>query len=132
MGASLTYIGLKCDQRWGGELTAEGASLSYTVVHTEIFEKQWREVWTEDQRGEFAAFIAANPTAGDVIANSGGLRKVRWMVLGKGKSGGVRVIYYNQLDLGQIWLLVIYEKTKADSISAHALRLIAKAMGLMN
>ena len=113
-------------------MTAEGAPLSYTVVHTEIFEKQWREIWTEDQRGEFAAFIAANPTAGDVIAHSGGLRKVRWMVLGKGKSGGVRVIYYNQLDNGQIWLLVIYEKTKADSISAHALRLIAKAMGVMS
>jgi hypothetical protein len=65
-----------------------------TVVETLLFQKQWPLYWTEEERGEFAAFIAERPVAGDVVPGSGGIRKVRWSRAGTGKSGGVRVIYY--------------------------------------
>mgnify|MGYP006447949307 CR=1 FL=1 len=55
---------------------------------------------------------------------SDGRRKVRWSLPGSGKRGGVRVIYYNQLQNGQIWLLVIYRKSDQDNIPAHILKRI--------
>ena len=63
-----------------------------TVVETSLFQRQWPLYWAEDERGAFAAFIAERPTAGDVVPESGGIRKVRWGRAGSGKSGGVRVI----------------------------------------
>ena len=59
-----------------------------TVVETLLFERQWPNYWNEEERGEFAAYIAENPTAGDVVPESGGIRKVRWSRAGSGKSGG--------------------------------------------
>lgn len=67
------------------------------------------------ERGTFCAWLAVNPTAGDVIPGSGGCRKVRWSLPGQGKRGGVRVIYFNRLDDGRVWLLFMYSKAvRAD------------------
>lgn len=74
----------------------------YTVVETPTFSRLVPDYWSEDERGEFAAWIAANPNVGDVIPRSGGVRKVRWSRSGIGKRGGVRVIYYNRLARGEI------------------------------
>lgn len=60
--------------------------------------------------------------------NSGGIRKVRWQRAGSGKSGGVRVIYYNRLENGQIWLLVIYAKNVHDSLEKKTLRLLVEKL----
>lgn len=49
---------------------------------------------SQDERAEIVDYIARNPEAGDVIKGSGGTRKVRFAVKGKGKSGGVRLITY--------------------------------------
>ena len=49
----------------------------FTVVGTLLFQKQWPLYWSEDERGEFAAFIATFPDAGDVVPESSGIRKVR-------------------------------------------------------
>ena len=80
--------------------------------------------WTDDERDAFTFYIAANPEAGDLVPRSGGLRKVRWSYAGRGKRGGVRVIYYNRLADGEIWLLLIYGKSVREQIPAHVLRQI--------
>jgi hypothetical protein len=49
-----------------------------TVVESPLFSKLWRDYWTEDELGEFCAFIATRPNVGDVVPGSGGCRKVRW------------------------------------------------------
>ena len=67
-----------------------------TVVETLLFQRQWPLYWTEEERGEFAAYIAESPDAGDVVPESGGIRKVRWRRAGTGKAGGVRVIYFTR------------------------------------
>jgi mRNA-degrading endonuclease RelE of RelBE toxin-antitoxin system len=54
------------------------------------------------------------------------VRKVRWAIAGKGKSGGVRVIYYFKKQDDEIWLLTIYSKNEVESIPAHILWQIAK------
>jgi len=93
----------------------------FTISETPLFTRLWPDYWTEEERGEFASFLATHPEAGDVVQGSGGVRKVRWHKAGSGKSGGVRVIYYNQLTNGHIWLLTIYSKNVRDTLDASVL-----------
>lgn len=99
-----------------------------TIIETSLFEADARALWSEEEHGEFSAFIAENPLAGDVIPGSGGCRKVRWARKGMGKRGGVRVIYYNRLASGEIWLLVIYAKTVRGNIPASILKAIKETI----
>ncbi|MFH0935166.1 MAG: type II toxin-antitoxin system RelE/ParE family toxin [Pseudomonadota bacterium] len=93
-----------------------------TVIETEDFEKLWPLYWAEKEHDAFVEFIADNPEAGDVVRGSGGVRKVRWSRAGSGKSGGVRIIYFNRLANGEVWLLFIYAKSKRDSIDGSVLK----------
>ena len=68
------------------------------------------------------------PDAGDVVKESGGIRKVRWRRKGRGKSGGVRVLYFARLQSGEIWLLLIYAKSAVDSIPGHILKALREEM----
>ena len=93
-----------------------------------MFQKQWPYYWTEEERGEFAAYIAEFPEAGDVVPNSGGIRKVRWKRPGTGKSGGVRVIYFTRITEEEVVLLLIYAKAKTDNISGQQLKEIRRVI----
>ena len=96
----------------------------FTVVETPMFVRLSADLWSDEDRTGFISFIAANPDVGDVVPGSGGLRKVRWGRAGRGKRGGVRVIYFNRFAHGEIWLLLIYGKSVQDNVSAHVLRQI--------
>ena len=98
----------------------------HTVIESPLFTKFWPDYWSMDEHGEFMAFIAGNPDAGDVIPGSGGCRKVRWGAGGKGKRGGVRVIYTARLANGVIVALTIYGKGAVENIPAHILCQIAE------
>jgi hypothetical protein len=99
-----------------------------TVVETTLFQRQWPNYWTEEERGEFAAYIAEHPSAGDVIPESGGIRKLRWKRAGSGKSGGVRVIYFTRNAEGEVVLLTLYAKSKTDNITGPKLKEIRHAL----
>ena len=89
--------------------------IMYTGVETEGFQAMATKVWDVETHLAFVGFIATNPEAGDVIPGAQGTRKVRWQASGRGKRGGSRVIYFNQLDDGLIVLLAVYAKNdKAD------------------
>jgi hypothetical protein len=83
---------------------------------------------TEEERGEFASFLAANPDAGTVVPESGGIRKVRWKRWGLGKSGGVRVIYFTRNDAEELVLLTLYAKAKTDNLTGAVLKEIRRAL----
>ena len=100
----------------------------YTIVETPTFQEDADDIWTEEERGAFCAWLASNPESGRVIPGSGGCRKVRWSMPGTGKRGGVRVIYFNLLPNGEIWLLVIYSKSVTGNIPAHILKAIREAI----
>jgi hypothetical protein len=93
-----------------------------TIVETPLFQSQWRDYWEERERDEFAVWLAQSPEAGDVVPGSGGVRKVRWSRGGSGKRGGVRVVYFNRLANGEIWLLLIYSKSTLDNVPANVLK----------
>lgn len=84
--------------------------------------------WTEEERGEFAAFIAERPEAGDVVPGSRGILKVRWSRAGTGKSGGVRVIYYLRTAQEDLVFLTLYAKSKTDNLTGAKLKEIRRAL----
>lgn len=86
------------------------------------------QIWTDAERVAFIDWLAANPDAGDVIPGSGGCRKVRWTRPGMGKRGGARVIYFNRLEHGEIWLLMVYVKAKFDNLPAPFLKQLREAI----
>lgn len=71
----------------------------------------------KDDVEEFVDFIAANPLVGQVVAGTGGLRKIRWSRPGMGKRGGVRVIYFYHDDEAPLGLFTIYGKSDKDDLS---------------
>ena len=100
----------------------------YTIIETPTFHEDALRIWSEQERGAFCAWLAASPEVGDVIPGSGGCRKVRWSIAGRGKRGGARIIYYNRLANGEIWLLVIYTNSVTGNIPAHILKSIREAI----
>lgn len=100
----------------------------YTICETSLFSKFYSDYWTEKEYNEFKIFLASNPEVGDVEPNSGGIRKVRWGSGKTGKSGGVRVIYYNRLANRQIWLLTIYGKSAVDQLDKKVLRALVEKL----
>jgi mRNA-degrading endonuclease RelE of RelBE toxin-antitoxin system len=95
-------------------------------IESAVFTKQVQELLSDESYAEFQHYLAQCPEAGDVIRETGGLRKVRWSVPGRGKSGGVRVIYYHVSAQGQIRLLVIYRKGIKDDLNATERKTLRK------
>jgi len=73
---------------------------------------------------EAEAAIAANPTAGDLLRGGGGARKLRWAVGARGKSGGVRLIYYFAGAAGRIYMIDIYAKNEQANLTREQLALV--------
>ena len=95
-----------------------------TFVETRLFTSLVHRYLSDDEYAALQQALADSPDAGDVIRGSGGVRKLRWGVSGRGKRGGIRVIYYLRLGLGQIWMLTLYAKNEAESIPGHVLKKI--------
>jgi hypothetical protein len=87
-----------------------------TVVETERFLKDVRLLLSDAERAELVAFIAENPEAGEVIPETGGVRKIRWALAG-GKRGGARVIYYHHSERLPVFLLAAYAKNERANLS---------------
>lgn len=102
--------------------------IMHTVIETPLFSKLWPHYWHEEERGAFAAYLAENPSVGDVIPGAEGLRKVRWSRAGSGKSGGVGVIYFTRNAAEEIVLLMLYAKAERDSMTAKQLLEIKHAL----
>lgn len=104
--------------------------MTYTITNTVVFiessnfTKLLGEYLTDDEYRELQEHIMNHPTAGKIIRGSGGLRKIRWSKKGEGKSGGVRVIYYQIKSEDQIYMLNIYSKTEKDNIDKATLKKI--------
>ena len=95
-----------------------------SFVETKLFTRLVQEFLSDDEYSKLQQALLANPEAGAVIPGSGGIRKLRWGLAGRGKRGGIRVIYYLRTRQGQIWMLTLYAKNVAENIPAHLLKQI--------
>ena len=96
-----------------------------TVVETPIFARRAEKLLSEDEHSELIAFLAGEPEAGDEIVGTGGVRKVRYRAKGKGKSGGVRVIYYFYDQGIPIYALLIYGRNERADLTAKQRKAVA-------
>lgn len=100
-------------------------------IETPTFTRLLLQLLPDDEYRELQYMLADNPACGDLIQGGGGIRKVRFSAQGKGKSGGVRVIYYWLSSRGQIYMLLIYPKSKKDTLTdkeTSVLRELAKEL----
>lgn len=97
-------------------------------VETPIFYRRVQQLMDDDDYAEMQLFLAARPDAGAVIKGSGGMRKLRWAGSGRGKRGGLRVIYYWWVAKDRISMLLVYPKNEMDDLTAQQLKQLKNQM----
>ena len=97
---------------------------------TPAFTRHLSAYLTDDEYAALQAFLAAHPEAGDVMPGTGGFRKLRWSDdrRGKGKRGGLRVIYYFLTQDHQVWLFTLFGKGEADDLTPEQKRQLRAAI----
>jgi mRNA-degrading endonuclease RelE of RelBE toxin-antitoxin system len=96
------------------------------IIETSIFTRQVQQLLTQDEYRLLQIALLQHPESGDVIPQSGGLRKKRWTLHGKGKRGGTRIIYYWAVSRNQLLMLMIYAKNELDDLTAGQLKILAR------
>jgi hypothetical protein len=91
------------------------------IIETSIFTRLIRELMDDEDYRELQLSMVQNPDKGDLIPGSGGLRKIRWKTAGKGKRGGIRIIYYWMRLDNQLWMLYAYPKTRQSDLTRDQL-----------
>jgi|SRR5690606_36087686 len=95
-------------------------------IETDIFTEDVKTLLDDDEYHKLQVFLATQPDYGDLIQNTGGLRKIRWLSGGRGKRGGVRIIYFHRTHEFEIRLLLIYRKGIKDDLSAREKAILKK------
>ena len=91
-------------------------------IETPVFTRQIKALVEDEEYRLLQLRLVANPDAGDLMPRSGGLRKIRVGVTGRGKRGGARVIYYWVTARSQIYMLLAYAKNAQEDLSEQQLR----------
>jgi len=86
------------------------------------------ELMDDDGYRLLQAVLLENPEAGAIIVGSGGLRKVRWALPGRGKRGGARMIYYFCVVKSRIYLLYAYSKSAKGDLTREQVKILAGLM----
>ncbi len=90
-----------------------------SIIETEEFIERARKIMTAEQQDDLLLFLARYPEAGDIVPDSGGVRKLRWLAKGRGKRGGARAIYYfHDLSMPLV-LFAAYAKNRKSDLSAN-------------
>ena len=88
-----------------------------TIVETPQFAAKAYKIMSPAEKNDLLDFIARNPKAGDIIPDTGGVRKLRFAIHGKGKRGGVRVIYYYYNDRNPVLLFTVFGKNERSDLT---------------
>lgn len=96
------------------------------IIETSVFTRQIKELISDEEYGELQFALIQRPDMGDLIPHSGGIRKVRWAGSGRGKRGGIRVIYYWQVSEDQIYMLLVYAKNAQDNMTPTQQKILRK------
>ncbi len=100
-------------------------------IEAPAFTRYVSDYLNDEQYRELQNVLARNPEFGDVIPGTGGFRKTRWADprRGKGRRGGLRIIYYYFASDQQIWLATLYAKDEAGDLTAEEKKVLRDAIG---
>ena len=90
-------------------------------VETSVFTQRILKLLTDEAYRDLQAVLAQNPETGAVIPGAGGLRKIRWRAAGRGKRGGLRIIYYCWSE-DQLYMIFAYDKTQQGDLTPEQLK----------
>jgi hypothetical protein len=93
-------------------------------IETPVFTRTIRRVMTGEEYRQLQSALVVRPEIGDVLPGSGGLRKLRWKISGRGKRGGARVIYYWAVRFNEIYMLLAYVKAEQEDLTQIQLKLL--------
>ena len=96
-----------------------------TVAETGAFRQQVEGLLSEGEKFDLITYLSLNPTAGVVVQGTGGIRKLRWAGFGRGKSGGIRALYYFHSEKMPLYLLAAFGKNEKANISMKEARILA-------
>ena len=99
-----------------------------TVAETESFQRKVAKLLSFQEKEDLIAYLSENPSVGDLIQGTGGIRKLRWARGAKGKSGGVRVLYYFYSEIMPLYLLAVFGKNEKSNITFEEKNLLSKAV----
>ena len=98
-------------------------------IETPIFTEDITEMLSDDEYTKLQRFLAEYPESGKVIQGSGGFRKLRWKLENKGKSGGVRLIYYLYKSDEVIYMIYVYKKSEKEDLTQSQIKQLRKVLG---
>lgn len=96
------------------------------IIETTPFARCRDELFDDEQFRRFQEHLVLNPTVGVPIPGGGGLRKVRWAGSGRGKRGGVRVIYYFRSKTNRLFLFFGYHKNQGQDLTQAQIKGLAQ------
>ena len=102
-----------------------------TIAELPAYIRKVEKKLNEEEQDELKNFLAINPLAGDVIEGTGGLRKLRWSVGNKGKSGGVRIIYYFYNEILPLYLITSFMKNEKVNLTKSERNELAKLVEML-
>ena len=92
-------------------------------IETSIFTQRIVKFLTDEEYRDLQAVLAEHPRAGDVVPGAGGLRKIRWRATGRGKRGGLRIIYYCWSE-HRLYMIFVYDKTTQGDVTPEQLKVL--------
>lgn len=96
------------------------------IVETSVFTRQVQKLLSDDEYRHLQMELVSRPDVGAIIPGSGGLRKMRWGLRGRGKRGGARIIYYWAVEQNRLLMLFMYPKNVRDDLSSAQLKMLKR------
>ena len=102
-----------------------------TVAELPEYQRRAEKLLSEEERHDVVSYLAAFPKDGDLIRGTGGVRKLRWRRSGRGKSGGVRVIYYFHSERIPLYLLTVFAKNERADLNQAERNELARLVAVL-
>ena len=102
-----------------------------SVLTMPLFNKRAKDLLTEEERDEIVSYLASNPDKGDIVKDTGGVRKLRWARKGAGKRGGYRIIYYFHSESRPVFAITLYGKNEKENLTDEEKREMRKLTALL-
>ena len=98
------------------------------IVETQVFTKLICALLSDEELRRLQVALVLRPGQGPLVPGGAGLRKLRWSLAGRGKRGGLRVLYYWDASADRLYMIYVYEKTKSSDLTKAQLRELARVV----